>query len=107
MKTAAGKLDDATRERLASYCVGRQIQRLAIFGSMADGRGRADSDLDLLLTFMPGVTVDQELMIAAELEDVAGRPISVVDERLLARTPNPHKCRAILESATVIYDARQ
>ena len=39
---------------LAEYCQSHHIQRLALFGSTANGTARPDSDVDLLVEFEPG-----------------------------------------------------
>jgi predicted nucleotidyltransferase len=42
------------RAELARLCQRHQIRRLALFGSLLDGRERPDSDVDLLVEFEPG-----------------------------------------------------
>lgn len=43
-------------EKLAEFCRRRHIARLAVFGSTVRGTPRADSDVDVLVTFKPGKT---------------------------------------------------
>ena len=38
-------------ERVVEYCRRWKISRLAVFGSAVQGKLRADSDIDLLVTF--------------------------------------------------------
>jgi predicted nucleotidyltransferase len=42
------------RERLAELCRRYHICRLSLFGSVLKGRERANSDVDLLVEFIPG-----------------------------------------------------
>lgn len=39
---------------LAPFCQRHGISRVALFGSLLTGRGRPDSDIDLLVEFAPG-----------------------------------------------------
>lgn len=41
-------------QALAGVCRRHGIKRLALFGSVLKGRGRPDSDVDLLVEFEPG-----------------------------------------------------
>ena len=40
-------------EKLARVCRRYRIQRLSLFGSVLNGRAKADSDIDLLVEFEP------------------------------------------------------
>ena len=42
------------REALARLCRRHRIRRLSLFGSVAVGTARPDSDVDLLVEFAPG-----------------------------------------------------
>src|SRR5579884_3278234 len=45
---------DVDRARLTAFCRRHAIRRLALFGSVAAGTARPDSDVDLLVEFEPG-----------------------------------------------------
>jgi len=47
-------LNPADEHRLAELCLRNRIRWLAIFGSLARGEARPDSDVDLLVEFLPG-----------------------------------------------------
>ena len=54
--------------------------RLAIlFGSLAAGRERADSDLDLAVDAGHHLTASEKLALMAELAERTGRPVDLVD----------------------------
>jgi predicted nucleotidyltransferase len=42
------------RDALAALCLRHAIRRLSLFGSVLRGTARADSDVDLLVEFVPG-----------------------------------------------------
>jgi len=45
------QLDDSL---LGAYCARHRVKRLALFGSVLEGRARPDSDVDLLVEFEDG-----------------------------------------------------
>ncbi len=53
---------------LASFCEQHHIRRLALFGSVLKGVDRPDSDVDLLVDFMPEGTPGLLGIAAMELE---------------------------------------
>ena len=46
---------DSAAHSLADFCRAHHIKRLSLFGSMLRGTARADSDVDLLVEFEPGM----------------------------------------------------
>ena len=64
-------LDDAT---LAEFCQRHHIRRLALFGSMLKGTERPDSDVDLLVEFLPEAqtTLLDMAQIEIELSELLG-----------------------------------
>ncbi len=57
------RIEDAV---LARFCATHHVARLALFGSVLEGRDRADSDVDLLVEFEPGF--EPGLIGLAEME---------------------------------------
>jgi uncharacterized protein len=49
-----------------------------VFGSVAAGRARPDSDLDLALHASPALTLDDELELRGALDEAAGRRVDLV-----------------------------
>jgi predicted nucleotidyltransferase len=47
-------IDEITR-RLPEFCRRHGIGRVEVFGSVATGEASAGSDLDLMVTFLPGI----------------------------------------------------
>jgi predicted nucleotidyltransferase len=50
-----------------------------VFGSVADGRARPDSDVDLLVQMESGRTVLDLCDLILDLEELLGRPVHVVE----------------------------
>lgn len=55
-----------------------------VFGSMARGEGRGDSDLDLLVTLGEGRSLLDLVGLKQDLEELVHRPVDVVTERGLS-----------------------
>jgi hypothetical protein len=88
---------------LDDFCRRHGVERLSIFGSALRDDFRPESDIDLLVGFLPERRVslfDLGGMIA-ELTDLLGRPVDL-------RTPqdlSPYFHQDVLRTATVVYAA--
>jgi addiction module HigA family antidote len=67
-------------DKLAHVCERRGILRLAVFGSVLREDFTADSDLDILVTFVPGAKTSlfDLVDIADELSEMTGRHVDLV-----------------------------
>jgi len=94
-------------EELERFCGRWKIARLAVFGSAAEGRLRADSDIDLLVTFQPDAewTMLDHYAMEEELSQMFGREVDLVSAQAVAENPNPMCRRQILDSARQLYAA--
>lgn len=77
------KLDDLIKRReeiirLASEHGARNIR---VFGSVARGEERPDSDLDLLIDLEPGRSLMDHAALLLELQDLLGQEVDVVTEK--------------------------
>ncbi|OHE88741.1 MAG: nucleotidyltransferase [Verrucomicrobia bacterium RIFCSPLOWO2_12_FULL_64_8] len=55
------------------------VQRLGVFGSVARGEARRDSDVDVLVTFAPAQrTFDNFMAVSEALEEALHRPVELV-----------------------------
>jgi predicted nucleotidyltransferase len=93
-----------SREALADLCRRWQILELAVFGSVARGSSRADSDIDLLVTFQPDAPWSSlELVdLREEFAKLFGRDVDLVEEKAIR---NPYRKQAILRDKSVLYAA--
>ncbi|MBI2799136.1 MAG: nucleotidyltransferase family protein [Gammaproteobacteria bacterium] len=85
-------LDILQTQREAITAAGRQFgaRRLRIFGSVARGEERPDSDIDFLVDFAPGYDLfTQRLPLAARLEEITGRRVDLIPEHELNRYLQP------------------
>ncbi|HZW09887.1 MAG TPA: nucleotidyltransferase family protein [Phycisphaerales bacterium] len=79
------RLDDALatlRAALPDLRRDHGVRSLAIFGSVARGDAREDSDIDILVEFEPGARVSLFTLARLQtvLEDALGRPVDVVED---------------------------
>ncbi len=91
------------REEVSEFCKRHHIARLALFGSVLREDFRPDSDVDVLVEFLPGhvpglrfVTIERELSRL-----LRGRRVDLVTPKFL----NPRIREHILKSAEPLYVA--
>ena len=96
-----------SKETIAEFCRTWKIAEFALFGSVLRDDFRPDSDVDVLVTFAPGVQPDlpRFLDMKEELESLYGRRVDVFTRRTIERSQNPLRRRDILESARKVYEA--
>jgi uncharacterized protein len=94
-------------EILAAFCQHWQIRELALFGSALRDDFRADSDIDLLVTFADGASwgLLAHVQMQQELEALLQRPVDLISRRALEESPNWLRRHAILDTARVLYAA--
>ncbi len=79
------------------------VQRLALFGSVARGKARLDSDVDLLVQFFPGAkTYERFLALSELLEARLGHRIELVTMEALSPFLGP---RILAEAEDVLRAA--
>lgn len=66
------------RARIEDFCRANGIRRLALFGSVLRDDFRRDSDIDVLVEFMPGVSVGLDFIrMEDELSAILGRKVDL------------------------------
>ena len=79
------------------------VQRLALFGSVLRNEARSDSDVDLLVEFVPGQkSFDRFLALCDLLETLLGHPVELVTTEALSPFLGPH---ILAEAADVLRAA--
>lgn len=89
----------------SALCRRHGVQRLAVFGSAARGEMNADSDLDLLVEFMPDKSPTLAVLtrLKDEFESLFGRRVDLATPAILN---NPHRRKAIEKDMEVIYERK-
>lgn len=97
---------DIDRERLAALCRHYHVAKLELFGSRAKGTARADSDVDLLVSFESGYTPGWELGgLLVELGDLLGRKVDLITRWTLEHEQSPRFRANVLASTELLYAA--
>lgn len=95
------RLIDIEGADLAAFCRRHGVARLSVFGSQVSGAARPDSDLDLLVEFLPGRRVS--------LFDIGGMMTELSEQlgiQVDIRTPrdlSPLFREQVLKEARTIY----
>jgi predicted nucleotidyltransferase len=94
---------EVDKDDLAALCRRYGVRELSVFGSAARGQARPDSDIDLLVDFLPhaqtGLLDYAGLML--DLERLLGRKVDLVSRNGL----KPLIRAALIEEARRIYAA--
>ncbi|HEX4498375.1 MAG TPA: nucleotidyltransferase family protein [Thermoanaerobaculia bacterium] len=91
-------------EHLADFCRRNEVQELALFGSAVTGAFDETSDVDLLVTFLPGARVGFLTLarMQRDLAELLGRKVDLIPRDGL----KPVIRDSVLTNAQVIYSAR-
>ena len=75
------------RERIAEFCRKHHIQKLAVFGSALREDFRPDSDVDVLVWFVPEehITLFDMVAMEDELTEIIGRKVDLRTPEDLSR----------------------
>jgi hypothetical protein len=94
---------DVADEQVAAYCRKNRIKELSVFGSVLRSDFRADSDIDLLIEFMPEARVGLIAFsrMQRELSAIIGRPVDLVPKDGL----KSYIRQAVLDSSRIVYAA--
>lgn len=78
-------LDELRKNREKILAIARDcgLTDVRVFGSVARGEERPDSDVDILVHYGDGATLMKHGGFIAELEEMLGRKVDVVEDRRL------------------------
>jgi len=95
-------------EQLEGFCRRWKIAELRMFGSALREDFRPDSDLDLLVRFLPDAdwSLLDHVTMEEELSGIVGRKVDLVSQRAIERSSNWIRRKAILESAEPYFASR-
>lgn len=75
------------RCEILEICARYGASNVRVFGSVARGEERPESDVDLLVTLCPGTGLIRLSGLMSELEIIARRPVEILTEGALANSP--------------------
>ncbi len=95
------------REKVVDFCQRWKIIELALFGSVLGDNFRSDSDVDVLVTFMPDTrySLFDLVHMQDELEQVFGRKVDLVERKSVEHSENYIRRKHILNSVESVYVA--
>ncbi len=92
---------------VASFCKRWKISEFALFGSVLDDRFQPESDVDVLVSFLP--EAEWDILDAVRMEDelaaIFGRRVDLVTRSSVESGTNAIRRTAILDSVVSIYVA--
>ena len=94
-------------EELTAFCKRWHISELALFGSVLRDDFGPESDVDVLVSFLPEAEhgLFEMVNMKEELGQLLGRKVDLVSRRGIERSRTYIRRRAILDSAEVVYAA--
>jgi predicted nucleotidyltransferase len=97
---------DELRSRVSSLCARYSVQKLEVFGSVAEGTAKAGSDVDLMVTFQLNTEFGIEFFdMKLELEELLGCPVDLLERKEVESMENWILCRSILRCVKTVYAA--
>ncbi|EIC30490.1 MULTISPECIES: type VII toxin-antitoxin system MntA family adenylyltransferase antitoxin [Methylomicrobium] len=76
--------DSNLESAVLSVLTGRkEMQLVILFGSLASGKARADSDLDLALDAGRPLDAETKMQLIGDLSAAIGRPVDLIDLRMV------------------------
>lgn len=106
LKPPVNQRISASLEQIEAFCHRWEVTEFALFGSVLRDDFRPDSDIDVLLTFLPEqwLTWDDWQAMETELETLFQRKVDLVSKKYLK---NPYRRYEILNTREVIYAVEQ
>jgi predicted nucleotidyltransferase len=95
----------ALRKAVRPVCEAHPVRTLELFGSYAANSARAESDVDLLVEFLPEANPGLLEMGALQeaLERELGRRVDLLSRRAVEKSKNPFRRRSILAHPVALY----
>ena len=76
----------AQRDTIFSIAKHYHAVNVRVFGSVVRGEENKNSDIDLLVEFLPGASLFDQIGLIEELSSALGRKVDIVSERALNKT---------------------
>ena len=81
LQPSLSAIDTRLRDVLARFPI---LVLAILFGSVAQGRQRADSDLDIAVAAKQALAVTEKMTLIEALAECTGRPIDLIDLKVVA-----------------------
>jgi uncharacterized protein len=90
-------------DKIAQICRKYKIRELGIFGSAARGEATPESDVDILLEFLPdsGMSLFRLEDLNRELEELLGRKVDLASKKGLKDRVRPY----VMRDLRILYEA--
>ncbi|MDO8126838.1 MAG: nucleotidyltransferase domain-containing protein [Candidatus Brocadiales bacterium] len=94
-------------EKIAEFCRRWKIQEFALFGSVLREDFRPESDVDVLVSFIPEAkySLFDLVHMQDELKEIFGRNVDLVERKSVERSENYIRRKHILDSLETLYVA--
>lgn len=98
-------LIDISLETIKAFCQKWKITEFSLFGSVLRSDFRPDSDLDVLVSFMPYApwTLIDLITMQDELQQIVHRDVDLIEKRVIEKSDNSIRRNEILTTAQVLY----
>jgi len=95
------------KTKIADFCKRWQISEFALFGSVLRPDFSPESDVDILISFLPDahITLFDMARMQAELQTIFKREVDLISKRGVENSRNYLRRKNILNSAQVIHVA--
>lgn len=95
------------REEIRAFCQRWKVSEFAFFGSVLRHNFKADSDVDVMVSFLPEAapTLFDMVRMQKELSQILGRNVDLVSRRGLETSRNRLRRRDILNSSETVYES--
>ena len=96
------------KSKIVAFCKRWNVSEFALFGSVLRPDFRPESDVDILISFLPDahVTLFDMARMQTELQTIFKREVDLISKRGVENSRNYLRRKNILNSAQVIHVAR-
>lgn len=94
-------MNQAIEETIRNYFKTKPVQKAWVFGSFARGEERPNSDVDILIQFIPGTRMGLAFCgMICDLEEALNRPVDLVREGCL----KPFAIESVEHDKVLVYE---
>ena len=95
-------------EQLQAFCQKAKITELCLFGSILRDDFRLDSDIDILIAFIPNINMSllQFIDLEYQLKDLLKHNVDLIEKSVVEKDFNWIRRQEILNNYQVIYDSQ-